>query len=214
MTWLEAVGRTGAAGSIDGGTLIHACVGPGRATSASSEAPTTARPTSGRSAGTHKGPPAHKVPQAQRDPPAHRDPPAPQGPEGPPGPAGTSQAYLANSGPDFTALPADGTYGVVVSLDLPAGRYAVNAKVRLFNRSSSRSDMACVLSQAGFAGFTGTGTVVVDQFGDREATMLDLEILSSDTTIQMRCFGRSGDNQFAHFARITAIKVDSVSFRS
>lgn len=49
---------------------------------------------------------------------------------------------------------------------------------------------------------------------DREATMLDLQILPSDATIQMRCFGGNGDNQFAHFATIMATKVDSVSFQS
>ncbi|MGH2703662.1 MAG: hypothetical protein ACRDJ4_00770 [Actinomycetota bacterium] len=69
-----------------------------------------------------------------------------------------------------------------------------------------------MLAHAGFAGFAGTGTIGVDNVGDREATVLGLGILNSPGTIRLECLGGNGPNFSAAFATITAIKVDSVAF--
>jgi len=128
-------------------------------------------------------------------------PPGPQGPEGPQGPPGPPPTlWIAHQGID--AVPLAGVIpDVVLSLLVPAGSYAISAKVSVINLDNVRQAAFCMLS-------TGDQSVVVLGAGADDSaqviSLLDGATFTTDETITLRC---STDNGEAANAVLSAIEV-------
>jgi len=144
-------------------------------------------------------------------PPGPRGEPGPEGergPQGATGPAGTSRAFEASAdGP--IDLPDDGsTFDGVLTLDVPAGSYVVNATVLLRTDGFGEdATMGCLLTGGGL--FTGHNGFAEGRNGF-DLPMMGTAEFTSPGTIEMSCGGLGG-NPEARFPVITAIKVDSVN---
>ena len=123
-------------------------------------------------------------------------PPGPQGPQGPPGPPPT--LWIAHQEIDVSL---GGVTDKVLSLLVPAGSYAISAKVSVINLDNIRQAAFCTLS-------TGDESVVVLGPGADDSaqviSLLDDAIFAKDETIILRCFTYKGE---ATNAVLSAIEV-------
>jgi len=126
----------------------------------------------------------------------------PQGPEGPPGPPGIGNIQIARQ---EGSAPLGGDTGTeVLSLIVPAGAYAISAKVSVANSDPDVQPADCTLS-------TGdTSTVELAGGADdieQVISLLDADTFASDTTITLTCFTKNGT---AVNGVLAAIEVGSV----
>ena len=145
----------------------------------------------------------------------------PQGPQGPSGPsgsngadgatgaAGTSAAFIARHDA-FVAVGTSAT--TVVTLDLPAGLYALFGKVVVTNNDSSPQSVTCSLSTGESAlvrlnGYDTNGTGISTDFYSQDVTVQDLLSLANPGTVALTCNGYAAS---ATSAKITALQVDSL----
>lgn len=124
------------------------------------------------------------------------------------GPSGVSGAYIArNDGPTGFASSA-----VVVSLDLPAGSYAISGKVVVTNVDGSSQTETCSLSTGEraavrVAGYDSTIGGVSTSVYSQVVSLQDLLSLTAPGTVSMSCEGFAG---FADHAKITTVQVGSL----
>jgi len=154
--------------------------------------------------------------------------PGPQGPQGPQGasgqngadgatgaagatgPAGASAAFIARHDA-FVAVGTSAT--TVVTLDLPAGLYALFGKVVVTNNDSSPQSVTCSLSTGESAlvrlnGYDTNGTGISTDFYSQDVTVQDLLSLTNPGTVSLTCNGYGAS---ATSAKITAIQVGSLN---
>ena len=99
-------------------------------------------------------------PQGPQGPKGDTGPPGPQGPKGdtgPPGPGGISAYYVTGKFQN-TPLTKNDVATQVLSLQLPAGKYALQASVEVFNLEPNQQRYTC-LFQAPNATFSGLWVV-------------------------------------------------------
>ncbi len=130
-------------------------------------------------------------------------PPGPKGPQGPPGPAGAGNIWITRQG-DPIAL-GDEIEKQVLSLTVPAGAYAISAKVSVANSLDVVQPAHCTLS-------TGDTSVVelagVDDDMQQVISLLDADKFSSETAITLKCFTTVG---YAMNGVLAAIEVGSLT---
>lgn len=131
------------------------------------------------------------------------------GPAGPAGPTGASAAYIARNDP-FTPFGTSPT--TIVTLDLPAGLYAVFAKVGVANLDGSAQTDTCSLStgessRVRIAGVDSNIGGVDDDPFTQVISLQDLVTENAAGTVSLTCNGFSGG---ASSAKITAIQVSSL----
>ena len=139
------------------------------------------------------------------------------GPQGPAGPAGTSVAYNGKQASGTEAHLVSnppGSSTSVVSVDVPAGSYAISAKATLINRDTqnNQATVDCVLS-------TGDESSVVlpplaldsarPRFAAQAIALQDVATFSAPTTITVDCGSYAWD-VVAIQGAITAVQVTSV----
>ncbi len=149
-----------------------------------------------------QGPPG---PQGPQGPPGSQGPPGPQGPEGPPGPPGTGNMFIVRQG--TTPVVLNNTEVQVLSLTVPAGSYAISAKVSVTNADTTAQAAHCTLS-------TGDSSEVQIEAGNADGEMislLDAATFASDTPINMTCFTLNGT---AMDAVLGAIEVGNLTPQS
>jgi len=130
-----------------------------------------------------------------------------QGATGPAGASGTSTAYFArqNGSALLYSFPTP-----ILSKDVPAGSYVINAKVVEVNRFSLSQTIVCSLGSGG-----DTSTVRIDRGGgaDRQILVLqDARTFSDPATITLTC--NSNDFSLGTIVEsgvLTAIKVDAIN---
>ena len=139
-----------------------------------------------------------------------------QGPAGQPGADGVENAYFTSMD-DHVDLPAGG-FTTVLTLDLPAGSYAISSETNLGNFSGERVPVLCaiyapngalntIIQIAGIASFPGAG-------GD--ATTLNgsaLITLPQPDTVKLQCESNTGDGAqaFVEGRQLTALSVSHVN---
>jgi hypothetical protein len=133
-------------------------------------------------------------------------PPGPPGPEGPPGPAGAGNIWITRQS-NPVALGNEMEVQVL-SLTVPAGTYAISAKVSVANSVSAVQTAYCTLS-------TGDTSVVelagVDDDMEQVISLLDADTFTSETTITLKCFTTEGS---ATNGVLAAIEVGSLTEQS
>ncbi len=151
-------------------------------------------------------------PQGPQGIPGPAGPVGPQGPQGatgatgPAGASGTGTAYFARQN-GSTFLFGGGSQ-LILSKDVPAGSYVINAKIVGVNRSFG-SDLVCSLGPDG-----DTSTVRIDgnSGANRQVLVLqDAKTFSAPATIILTC----NKNDFSSLITVesvvlTAIKVDAI----
>jgi len=137
-------------------------------------------------------------------------PAGPQGPQGetgatgPAGASGTGTAYFARQ-----EGPASLGSTPILSKDVPAGSYVINAKIVGVNRSLDAQTFVCSLGPDG-----DISTVRIDNNfeGNRQVIVLqDAKTFSDLTTITLTCTGGDFRNTFVERGVLTAIKVDAIN---
>ena len=124
------------------------------------------------------------------------------GADGATGPSGMSDAYIARENAGFTPLDNSPT---VVSLDLPAGVYALFGKIRIYNLDSSSQTAKCALSTGESS---GVRLAVADpDLYNATVPLQDLLTLSAPGTVTMSC---TGFQMTASDGKITAIQVSHI----
>jgi hypothetical protein len=126
------------------------------------------------------------------------------GATGPAGAAGTSEAYFAQEGSNTSSVNVT-TQQIVVSKQVPAGSYVINAVVEASNYDSDPQTLHCVLS-TGDSGYTSLGGVGEGAVYSR-TPMQDVATFNAPTTITLTC---GGYNISVFTRKITAIKVDAI----
>jgi hypothetical protein len=104
----------------------------------------------------------------------------PTGPTGPEGPPGTGNMWIVHQGADAVELNSNGVQ--VLSLMVPAGSYAISAKVSVANLEEGDEFAQCTLS-------TGDSSLIsVEEFSDGGMiVLLDAATFASDTEIILEC---------------------------
>ncbi len=129
------------------------------------------------------------------------------GPPGPEGPAGTGDLWITRQGSTPVAL-GDERETEVLSLTVPAGAYAISAKVSVVNSMDVVQAAYCTLS-------TGDKSVVeLAAMGDdmqQVISLLDAETFASETAITLKCFTTGGS---AEKGVLAAIEVGSITEES
>lgn len=131
------------------------------------------------------------------------------GATGPAGPSGASAAFIARHDA-FVAVGTSAT--TVVTLDLPAGLYALFGKVVVTNNDSSPQSVTCSLSTGESAlvrlnGYDTNGTGISTDFYSQDIALQDLLTLGSPGTVTMTC---NGFGASATSAKITALLESSL----
>ena len=126
---------------------------------------------------------------------------------GPAGPIGASAAYISRAD-DFVDLGTSPT--TVVTLDLPAGQYALFGKVLVTNNDADPQTTTCSLStgesaQVRLNGYDGPVAVY-----SQVVSLQDLLSLASPSTVSLTCQTFNGVASVASSAKITAIQVSSL----
>lgn len=149
------------------------------------------------------------------------------GPAGPPGPAGPSVAYQASQPRPGIEIHDDGLH-TILTRDVPAGSYAINAKVGVFagipyrDRPAS-ADAHCFLQagsrglEDGHMGFSaGLGGVVHEDGPYPDSAYIPLQAavrLFAPTTLRLSCEAlTTRSDQYLHLygGELTAIRVGSI----
>lgn len=123
------------------------------------------------------------------------------GASGPAGAAGTSAAYFAKAalGGDIT------TRKILISKDVPAGSYVINAKVKVYNSDNDSQEVNCNLNTGdnSFARLGGLGE------GGQGLTLAlqDAVTFNAPATITLSCGGYNVD---VYGSVLTAVKVDAI----
>ena len=124
------------------------------------------------------------------------------------GPSGLSDAYIARqSGSSKPVGGSDGNAPTdVVSLDLPAGVYALFGKVQMFLADTSSQNATCSLSTGEYG---SVRLAAEENFYEFNATvsLQDLLRLTDPGTVTMRC---TGYKMIADDGKITAIQVSNI----
>ena len=133
-------------------------------------------------------------------------PPGPQGPQGPQGPPGPPPTlWIAHQGID--AVPLAGVIpDVVLSLLVPAGSYAISAKVSVTNLDPAVQDATCVLikgTSSGDQSVVVLGAAIDDS--TQVISLLDDATFATDMTITLRCDTTNGE---ARNGVLSAIEVE------
>lgn len=126
------------------------------------------------------------------------------------GPAGSSAAFIARHDA-FVAVGTSPT--TVVTLDLPAGLYALFGKVVVTNNDGSPQSVTCSLSTGESAlvrlnGYDTNGTGVSTDFYSQDIAIQDLLSLTNPGTVSLTCNGYAAS---ATSAKITALQVGSLT---
>lgn len=163
-----------------------------------------------------QGPPGPEGPQGPPGPQGEPGLQGPEGPQGSPGPPGTSQAFHARRSDDIgIPMPEDPERAEVLSLDVPAGAFAVTGRVRIQNRGSGTAVTVCYLVR-------GPGDDLVDRYialtgpdiiGNANLSMMAVIEYDEPGTIALSC-GNVQENVpdiFAVQPAITAFEVDSIT---
>ncbi len=124
------------------------------------------------------------------------------GATGPAGAAGTSEAYFAQEGSEVRVT----TGQIVVSKQVPAGSYVINAVVDATNYDYDPQTLHCFLSTGEFV-YTRLGVIGEGGGGSRRIPMPDVATFNAPTTITLTC---GGYNISVLTRKITAIKVDAI----
>jgi len=119
------------------------------------------------------------------------------GPAGPPGPAGPSDAYIARR--DIPVLLRDFTSTTIVTLQLPAGLYAVFGSTAVHNQDDDPQSATCGLSTGESKFFTLVESEVV--------SVQDLLTLTSPGSVSLWCDTYKGT---VWTGKVTAIKVGAL----
>jgi hypothetical protein len=133
----------------------------------------------------------------------------PQGPAGPAGPAGPSNGYVETApsvvlpaNPEYPALAAHQT---VASLALPAGKYIVWAKARIFRFGTSQ--ISCLLGDAQSWDPAVVETSTADPFDT--FTLIFPADYADGGTVTLRCASDQGGT--VGQIRVAAIKVGTLT---
>ncbi len=106
---------------------------------------------------------------------------------GPPGPAGGGNIWITRQSKPVAL--GNEMEVQVLSLTVPAGSYAISAKVSVANSVSAVQTASCTLS-------TGDTSVVelagVDDDMEQVISLLDADTFTSETTITLKCFTTEG----------------------
>jgi len=135
--------------------------------------------------------------------------PGPQGPAGPAGPAATTNVYFV-SYPATDFLAPEGAPYTLVSMDLPAGSYVLQARVnvRLHGAADSVTAVLCSIPGADSSQYVGG----LDGYLEDAQMDLTSAITHPGGTVAITC--RSNflgvDGAQAGYATLLATKVDSV----
>lgn len=131
------------------------------------------------------------------------------GPPGPPGAAGSSAAYIgrADGEVDYGTSPT-----TVVTLNLPAGVYAVFGKAEVMNNDGSPQTETCSLStgesaQVRLDGQDTNGTGITEDSYSQVIALQDLLTVSAAGSVSLSCNGFSG---IAIGGKVTAIQVSAL----
>lgn len=134
-------------------------------------------------------------------------PQGPQGETGAPGPAGPSGAGTAY----FARQDGVASLGTILSKDVPAGSYVINAKVVAVNRSLNGQTITCSLGPDG-----DTSTVKIEALSaytranQQVIVLQDAKTFSDPATITLNCTG-AFINVYVENSVLTAIKVDAIN---
>ena len=124
------------------------------------------------------------------------------GATGPAGATGTSQAYIARQGDVILT----NSYQVILSKNVPAGSYIINAKAQGFNFNFGVTEaFTCQLSTGDYSAATLSGEL----FGQTSVVLQDAATFNAPATITFSCIGTSNQIQTTN-SILTAIKVDSI----
>lgn len=139
-------------------------------------------------------------------------PQGPPGPEGPPGPVGTGNIWITRQSDSVTLgfgeLPTQ-----VLSLTVPAGVYAISAKVSVANSAPIVHFAQCTLITDAPV-LLDTSTVELaggDDDKQQVISLLDADTFDSETTITLDCFTSEGT---ATNGVLAAIEVGSLTEQS
>jgi hypothetical protein len=130
------------------------------------------------------------------------------------GATGTSIFYTAPN-PDIST-PIGSTYSPLANLSLPAGSFAISAKVGVSNVGGSPVEVVCELAGGGIVPFNTAVTVDLQpdtlNVGSWGATLpLQVAITLSDpTTVSLQCAGAPNPDAIADRPVMTAIPVNSI----
>ncbi len=114
----------------------------------------------------------------------------PPGPQGPPGPPPT--LWITRQNPESPPVDLTGAGVQVLALNVPAGTYAISAKVSVANSSALVSAASCELSTGDTSSVVlGPGGTGNDDF-QQVITLLDAAVFNADTTITLSCATSSG----------------------
>ncbi len=135
-------------------------------------------------------------------------------PTGPTGAQGPSNAFTASETSSFALTGASRD---VLSLSLPAGRYAVSGSVSIANEDGAggKAEMAtCTLASAPVASAQATATAAVPFVeGQTASETVPLDgawSLSQPETLELSCTQVSAGSTAASLARIDAVQVASI----
>jgi hypothetical protein len=167
------------------------------------------RPSAFARAGTATaaGSPGPAGPQGPAGPKGDRGSQGPKGDTGLQGPAGLVSALTkaaGDSGP-FNLMPV-GNYTVVDSLSVPAGRFAIFAKILLSGNDLDSSDL-CQLFAGGDRDFASAG-------GSKVSSTAGMNLVHEFTTpgtVELQCYSPAGRRGSWYAARITALQITSTA---
>lgn len=152
-----------------------------------------------------QGAPGPEGPQGPQGEQGLQGPAGAQGEQGLQGPAGVSAGYIDRQ-PTFVQVYPDLVPSpTILSLDLPAGQYAVFVKIRAVGASGN--EVFC-----GFIGEHGQGNERVDfahDNGQQTIVINDLIVLEEPTSVRIACAGYTGLSEVGN-ATLTALAVGAV----
>jgi hypothetical protein len=137
-----------------------------------------------------------------------REPPEHEGPEGPPGPqetSGTGNVWITHQG---NAVALTDSVTQVMSLMVPAGTYAISAKVSVTNLDSAVQSAYCALSTGNISGVDLAGGA---EDNEQVISLLDAATFASDTAITLSCLTLNGSVMDGVLA---AIEVENLTQQS
>ena len=135
-------------------------------------------------------------------------PAGPAGPAGPQGKAGSDASVIAfRAEKSDDQIPLTSSLQSVLSIDLPAGDYVLNARTNIFNPDSAPGTILCTISNDVAQAMTvpGPGAIPVSQ----TATVT----LSAPGTVNLSCAESGGGAPTVAQRSITALQVGSITQR-
>jgi hypothetical protein len=143
-------------------------------------------------------------PQGPQGPEGQQGPQGPQGPQGATGPAGASGTSTAYSTRYNDYVLYEGTPGVVLSKNVPAGSYVINARLKAVNSDGDPQEISCSLN-------TGDSVSVRidddDEGYSQTIALQDVATFNAPATITVSCVSYQ---IYLTDSVLTAIKVDSI----